>query len=92
MSALKHVCKLCKEKNEREVSWIDPKSFKGKPQMRSVFWCNNNQCAVAIALLLEFKPNNEVVIVREESTADIYDPGKEELHISARPKASKAHH
>ncbi len=81
---LKYSCSHCKTKLLREVTWIDPKNFAKKAQMKSVFWCTG--CGESIALVLEFGPKGGVSIVKEESTLGLYKPEDNGISISARPR------
>ena len=91
MPHISYRCKHCKEKQVREVQWIDPQSY-SKPEkanIKVVFWCKGWDCGQPIALRIGFLLNQEVKIICEEPTDQLYSVDRDETVISARPKSKR---
>lgn len=88
---LDYKCKVCRTKQTREVQWINPESF-SKPEkanIKLVFWCQGWNCGQPVALRIGFLPNQELKIIKEESTEGLYSSDMDQTIISARPKTKK---
>jgi hypothetical protein len=90
MTKIEHTCNKCKHTNKRDIQWIEPSLFGGRPpEMKSNFWCSNFECNAQLSVLFRFEKDKKITVLKELEIIPIVLKD-EPLIITARPRV-KAH-
>lgn len=82
-------CVFCHTKSTRQIEWISPLKFSGKPIMNITFWCTS--CSLSNTMSVKFiESTKSIKLVKIEDTALVSNTFKDEKDgVTIFPKNPK---